>query len=107
VTAHLPEGFENLEPFIDWALPSETERTWKRKSSPDMREIQAFWDTMIPCLPSVLEYLDRYTEDELSEEGRRLLYLALSTMEIAPAVENYGEPNVPLSADFRRWQVAQ
>jgi hypothetical protein len=104
--AALPAGFEALEFYLMWALPTERERTLKRKSG-TMEEIQAFWDTMTPYLPAVLEYLDQCPEDELSEEGRRLFYLALATMEIAPAVENYGEPNVPLSADYRRWQVAQ
>lgn len=105
-TSVLPAAFTDLEPYLAWALPTENERTYRRKTS-EMQDIRDFWEAMAPKLPEVMEYLDRYHESELTEDGKRLFYLALAMMEIAPAVENYGEPNVPLSADFRRWHTFQ
>ena len=102
----LPAGFEDLEACLDWALTTERERTLRRKTA-TMAEILRFWDAIAPHLGDALEYLDQSAEDDLTDDGRRLFYLTLAMMEVAPAVENYGEPNVPLSADFRRWNVYQ
>jgi hypothetical protein len=102
----LPEGFESLRPYLDWALPTERERFVRRNTS-EMTQIQEFWDAMTPLLPAALEYLDQFPEDELSGDGYALFLLALATMEIAPAVENFGEPGVPDAADFRRWHPSQ
>ena len=45
----LPPEFADLEPFADWALPTERERYAKRLSS-TMDELQAFYDAALPRL---------------------------------------------------------
>jgi len=45
----LPAAFTELEPFADWALPTERERYAKRLAS-TMDELQAFYDAALPRL---------------------------------------------------------
>src|SRR3546814_584924 len=54
--ANLPAQFAELERFIDWALPSETERYDKRLAS-TMDELQDFYDTAFPILEKSTDYL--------------------------------------------------
>ena len=48
VTSQLPPDFADLEPFADWALPTEAERYAKRLAS-TMAELQAFYDAAFPA----------------------------------------------------------
>lgn len=89
----LPAQFEDLEPFVGWALSDEASRGRKRASSP-MPEIQAFYDAMLPRAEAVMGFLNAFPLQELSTEARRLLHMVLSLAEIGPAVEFYGEPAV-------------
>ena len=52
----LPPDFADLEPFADWALPSEGERYGKRLAS-TMDELQAFYDAAFPRLQDSTDYL--------------------------------------------------
>ena len=91
----LPAGFAELEGFVsDWALGSEQERNHKRLTS-SMRDIQRFYDAMLACMEALLAHLSRFQVSNLPPPEQRLLHLALSLMEIAPAVEVYGAPDVP------------
>ncbi len=92
-TRRLPPDFEDLEPYLDWALPGEASRGRKRASSP-MQEIQSFYDAMLPRMEAVMGYLNAFPLNELSAEAQRLMNMALSLAEIGPAVEFYGEPAV-------------
>ena len=92
-TRRLPPDFEDLEPYVDWALPGEISRGRKRASSP-MREIQSFYDAMLPRMDAVMGYLNAHPLDELSAEAQRLMNMVMSLAEIGPAVEFYGEPAV-------------
>ena len=49
VTNQLPPAFEDLEPWADWALPTEPERYAKRLAS-EFDELQAFYDAAFPRL---------------------------------------------------------
>lgn len=89
----LPKPFEDLEPFIGWALPDEVSRGRRRASSP-MADIQAFYDALLPRMEEVLGYLNAHSLKELSPEAERLKNMVLSLAEIGPAVEFYGEPSV-------------
>jgi hypothetical protein len=91
----LPEGFAELERFVsDWALGSERERNQKRLTS-SMGEIQLFYDAMLRSMEAILTHLTRFRLVDLPPPEQRLLALALSLMEVAPAVEVYGAPDVP------------
>ena len=91
--SQLPGQFEDLEPFVGWALPDEVGRSRKRASSP-MVEIQAFYDALLPRMEAVMGFLNGFPLSELSPEAERLLQMVLSLAEIGPAVEFYGEPRV-------------
>ena len=91
----LPEKFKELEVFAsEWALETESERVKKRYSS-SMEEINLFYDATLPWLETLLEHLNQFSLDELSEREKRLLYLTYSLAEISLSVEIFGEPGVP------------
>jgi hypothetical protein len=95
MTAKLPAPFADLEPFVGaWALPTETERYAKRCSSP-MDEIQAFYDAIFPRAAEALDYLDRYTMEDLPEDALNLLRLLYSLVCISIAVEAWKQPRIP------------
>ena len=99
----LPDEFKDLERFAAWALPTETERSEKRISS-RMEEISEFYAAMHPRMNAILPHLSRYDVNELPEDAKQLLHLALSLAEIAPAVEWYNQPTVIDGFDRRRYR---
>ena len=98
----LPEQFEQLEPFLSWALATERERSAKRHAS-TMAEIRAFYDAMVACLAEILDFLDDFPPEAVPEDVNRLFLLTLSVAEIAPAIENFGQPAVIDGYDFSRF----
>lgn len=89
--SRLPEAFRELEPFADWALASEAERTRKRQDTP-MSEIEAFYDAMVDRIEAVLDYLNALPLDAMPADAERLMRMTLSLAEVGPAVELYGQP---------------
>lgn len=90
----LPEQFRDLERFAaHWSLQTERERNRRRLSS-EMPEIQEFYDSMLPRMDEIMDYLNQYPLDGLAPEAKRLLYLTFSLAEVTPAVEQYGTPAV-------------
>ena len=51
----LPPQFKELEEFLDWALPTETQRRQYRESC-DMEEIREFYDAVLPRVPAILDH---------------------------------------------------
>ena len=98
----LPVAFAELEPFVSWSLATERERTAKRHTG-DMATIRAFYDAMLPRLGEILQYLDDFPPEEVPDEVQRLFLLTLSLAEIAPAVENFGQPSVVDGYDYSRF----
>jgi hypothetical protein len=98
----LPAQFQQLEPFVNWALATERERTTKRHAT-DMADIRAFYDGMVARLGEVLTYLNDFSEENIPVDVERLFFLTLSLAEIAPAVENFGQPGVVDGYDFSRF----
>lgn len=89
-----PESFAALEPFADWALPSEFDRYGKRLAS-TMPELQAFYDTAFPLLESNVDYLRTVPLDGISDENRRLLWLFSALVTVSFPVEVWSQPRVP------------
>lgn len=87
----LPQGFESLERFADWAKPTETGRNQKRWSA-SLEESQSFYDAMLTSAPDALGYLDRFPLDALDPSQTRLLNLCLALAECSATIEMYGEP---------------
>ncbi|MDA0823071.1 MAG: hypothetical protein O3C28_11695 [Proteobacteria bacterium] len=98
----LPAGFERLERFVDhWALASEAARNQQRLRTA-MADIQTFYAGVLGEMDALVEHLSRFRVSELPEPERRLMYLALSLMEVAPAVEIYHQPDIPDAIDASR-----
>jgi hypothetical protein len=100
----LPKEFKDLERFSAWALPTETERSEKRISS-NMEEISEFYAAMHARMGEILPYLRGHDVNEMPEQAKQLLDLALSLAEIAPAVEWYNQPTVIDGFDSRRYRL--
>ena len=91
MSSPLPDGFEDLAPFLDWAKPTELLRNQRRWSA-TMEESQRFYDVMQIQCADALTYLDQFPLAALDEKQRRLLYLCLSLAEVSVTVEMYDEP---------------
>jgi hypothetical protein len=97
----LPDGFEDLAPFLDWALESERERNAKRYASA-MSEIRRYHDAMAARAEAAIAYLDSKPPQDLSQADRVLLAMLLSLAEVAPAVTFYDSPQVSGGVDPKR-----
>ena len=84
----LPDAFEELAPFADWALETERART-EKKVVASMDEIRAFYDAMIPRIENVLAFLEDHFGGDMPTEAHRLHLMSLSLIEIAIIVEFY------------------
>jgi hypothetical protein len=98
----LPEQCQDLEPFLAWSLPTERERSAKRQAS-TMAEIKAFYDAMLARIEEILPFLDQFPPQNIPQDVQRLFFLVLSLAEVAPAVENFGQPSVIDGYDVARF----
>ena len=92
--AVLPPEFSDLEPYTDWALPTEAQRYAKRLSS-TMDDMQAFYDAAFPRLEDILVYLDQLELAHLPQEATQLLWLTYSLVNVSFPVEVWRQPRVP------------
>jgi hypothetical protein len=98
----LPEGFEALEPVMQWSLRTETQRIKHRQAS-SFAAIAAFRDAVLPELPRIFEHLNARDLGTLSACDENLLFLTLALAEIAPAVEFYRQAAVIEGFDALRF----
>ena len=94
MTNQLPPEFAELEPFADWALPTESERYAKRLAS-SMAELQTFYDVAFPRLEDMASYLEKLPLDALPPDAGRLLTLSYSLINVSFPVEAWRQPRVP------------
>ena len=92
--ARLPAEFADLEPFADWAVPTEGARYAKRLAS-TMDELQAFYDAAFPRLEAATDHLAHFGMDALPEEGKRLLWLYCALVTVSFPVEVWRQARVP------------
>ncbi len=102
VERQLPEQFQDLEPFLAWSLATERERSAKRQAS-TMAEIQTFYDAMLARMEDLFPFLAQFSPKDVPADVQRLFYLTLSLAEVAPAVENFGQPSVVNGLDIARF----
>lgn len=84
----LPMPFEDLAPFLDWALETERARI-EKKVTASMGEVRSFYDAMMPRLKEILDYLESCFDQEMTPPDRRLFLLSLSLVEVSSLVELY------------------
>jgi hypothetical protein len=89
-----PAAFADLEPWADWALPSEADRYAKRLAS-SMDELQAFYDAAFPRLAESTELLQGIALDGISDEDQHLLWLFSALVTVSFPVEVWRQPRVP------------
>ena len=94
MTTLLPADFADLEPYADWALPTERERYEKRLAS-SMDELQTFYDVAFPRLEAATSYLEQFGMDALPDDGKRLLWLFAALVTVSFPVEVWRQPRVP------------
>jgi len=92
--AKLPSEFADLEPYLDWDLPTEPERYAKRLAA-TMGQMQEFYDIAFPRLNDVIAYCDQYPLDDLPEDARTLMHLMQSLVMISFPIEAWKQPRVP------------
>ncbi len=84
----LPAPFRDLEPFLDWSLERERQRTEKREAS-TMDEVRAFYEAVFPRMEEIVAHLDKFPIDAMKEPEHRLFLLTLSVVEVSNLVERY------------------
>jgi hypothetical protein len=89
-----PADFADLEPFADWAVPTEGARYAKRLAS-TMDELQAFYDATFPRLEAVAEHLRQVEMDGIGEPDKRLLWLYCALITVSFPVEVWRQARVP------------
>ena len=86
----LPEMFEELEPFADWALEPERART-ERRVAASAEEIHAFYHAMMPRMDDIFEHLGDQFGADMPAPAHRLYLMSLSLIEAGIVVELYHE----------------
>ena len=99
--ASLPEAFRDLEHWSAWALETEKERSDKRQAS-TLEDLKAFYDAMCARTDAALSYVAQFPLDNLPPDAQRLFLLTLSLAEVAPVVEQFGQPQVVDGYDIER-----
>ncbi|PLK25822.1 hypothetical protein [Novosphingobium sp. TH158] len=83
----LPDGFEVLEPFVDfWAVHGTANRDARRTESTDAQR-KAFYQIAKDHVPRALEYLDQTPLGELDAKQTNLMNLLLAFAHVVNAVE--------------------
>ena len=99
----LPHEFQDLAPWLDWALEPERARTEKREAS-SMAEIRAFYDAVLPRLEEMIRYLENYRDGAMPASQHRIYLIALSLVEVANLVELYKRREAVEACDPLRYQ---
>ena len=102
----LPSDFVDLEPFAEWAIPTERARYAKRLSS-TMDELQAFYDAALPRMDAATAYLEQFDLNALPDDAKRLLWLYCSLVTVSFPVEVWRQPKVPDSGSTSLDAVAE
>jgi hypothetical protein len=96
----LPADFADLEPFADWAIPTERARYAKRLSG-TMDELQTFYDAALPRLEEAATYLEQFEMKAMPDDAKHLLWLFCSLVTVSFPVEVWRQPRVPDSGSTR------
>ena len=93
-TGKLPEGFEDLEAFLDhWNAPTSHER-WINRAATPYPDIVKFYEAMYARAEEATVYLEQFPADDMPEPAQNLFRLLLSMCHAAIAVEMHGAPGI-------------
>jgi hypothetical protein len=83
----LPQGFEALEPFVDyWAAETLSGRDTRRLDSTEAQR-RSFYDAAKPLVAAAMDHLDSKPPAEHDAKDQRLMNLMLGLVHVALAVE--------------------
>ena len=99
----LPDEFQDLAPWLDWALEPERARTEKREAS-SMAEIRAFYDAVLPRLEEMIRHLEGFYDRDTPASQHRLYLISLSLVEVANLVELYKRREAVEACDPLRYE---
>jgi len=99
-SGRLPAGFEDFEEFLDWALPTQVERSDKKMRS-TFDQIQALYDLGMrgDNIARALRYCDQFPLSELPPDAAALFQITLSMAEVRPQVELYRQVHSPFPGE--------
>ena len=101
----LPAEFADLTKYTSaWVHSTEIDRNNFRVKR-TLAELQDFYDAMMPRLEEIAGFLNNYPLNALPRECANLLELALMTMEMAPAIEYYHNPDVPDAVEHEKFLI--
>lgn len=99
----LPEGFQELERFVDkWDRVGTNARYQERLAS-SMPELESFHAAIGDSLPQIKTLLDSINFEDYDDSHRRLARLVFAWVPVAEAVEVFKQPRVPDSKMY--WDV--
>ncbi|TDU28536.1 hypothetical protein DFR24_2908 [Panacagrimonas perspica] len=88
----LPAGFEALEAFVPYWVHETNDKRREARSTAQMEDIQAFYDTVVPMAEQGIAYLEQYELGKMPADAERLFKLLLAMNHAAIAVEMHGAP---------------
>jgi hypothetical protein len=96
----LPQQFAELEVFVaDWARESFRDRYAQRMKC-TQAQLETFFNAVYPRMDDIVAYLNQYEVGKLPPPARDLYCIACSLMDVAPAVEIFKQPTVPLGLEW-------
>lgn len=108
MTRGLPPDYVDLEPLsAEWSLPTESQRA-QRHLMASYDELKILYSTLLPRMSALLDDLNQKTFDAYDDADRRLLWLALSFVEAAVAVERFQCADMPPGAfEAERFHIGE
>jgi len=93
----LPEGFEDLRPFVEeWGMLETQDARYSKRQALPMERLIAFYEAVTPRLSAIFEHLNGFPYSHPLPPCEALLFrLVMGMSEATQAVEVYGQPTVP------------
>ncbi|QYY33949.1 hypothetical protein K2O51_34715 (plasmid) [Cupriavidus pinatubonensis] len=92
--AGLPDGFQDLESFLDqWNVSTSHER-WVQRAATPYPEIIAFYDAMLERADAAVAFLDQFPIDDMPAPAQNLFRLMLSMCHASIAVEMHQSSDI-------------
>ena len=88
----LPAGFGALEAFVPYWVHETNDQRRAARSTAQMEDIQAFYDTIVPIAEKGISYLEQFELGKMPPDAERLFKLLLAMNHAAIAVEMHGAP---------------
>lgn len=88
----LPNGFEDLEGFVDYWMRDTLHDRLQQRSRASMEDIRRFYDAMLARAEDAIAYLDAFPLDDMPEDAERLFKLLLGLGQASIAIEMHGQP---------------